>query len=391
MSFQTDFQAASPLPPSQGGSAMRRIDARIIAAALIGLAVLALGAVVVLRDDQPARNQQAVVTSSQTPVVSDSLSVPVVPPSLSQTPTPTTSSATTTTSTPPTTPKAQPTTQAAPAGSFALGRRPFSASSSWNTAVASSARYTKLAWPAPGAPTGIYWVNWEEWTPAVLYSKPSDPLVTVQTPSSWGWPAQTLKIHLPTGVSGAKGTDGELIVIDGDMVHNFFQFKRTSDTTATAQAYGGSNAVTGIGWADPVTKRGGGVVGAGSSQLAGLLVEAEVKAGEINHALQMGVAQPLQAPGFAGDATSGDGHSPTGIVQVGQRLAIPPSTPMPSGLTPLGQKVFRALQKYGAFDIDTASTTTTMFRAQNNGFDKASINGLREDVKTLIPLLQRVN
>lgn len=265
--------------------------------------------------------------------------------------------------------------------------RPFAATSSWNTPVPANASYSKLGWPAP---TGYnYWVNWDQYTAAIHISKPSDPLVQVKMPSSWGYPAQTLGIHVPAGVTGAKGTDGEILVIDGAMVHNMWQFKRESATAGSCTAYGVADTVNGSGWGTKNPFKGAGIVAAGASQLAGLLVQAETDAGEIEHALQIVLDAPLQKPGAVGEAINSDGKSPGGIGQEGERYAIPRGAAMPAGLSPLGQKVFRAFQKYGVFNIDVAYGVTTL-RAQANAYDGATIDALRKDMSKLIPSLEKV-
>jgi hypothetical protein len=195
---------------------------------------------------------------------------------------------------------------------------------------------------------------------------------------------------MPLAANGAAGTDGELLVIDGSIVHNFWQFKRTSATTATASSYGATNISTGSGWGSKSPFLSAGIVAAGSSQMAGLLVQSETDAGEINHALELTVDSGLVKPGFVGDAISGDGGSVSGIVQEGQRLAILPGTPMPSGLSPLGQKVFRALQNYGAFPIDVAGGTSNL-RAQANAYDAQTMTNLWHDMSKITPLLQKVS
>jgi hypothetical protein len=281
----------------------------------------------------------------------------------------------------------QPDATKPPPGSWSLGQVPFAPSSSWNTAIPAGATYTKLAWPAS---TGYnYYVNWDAYSPAVYDSQPTDPLVQVAIPANWGWPAGNIPVRLAAGVTGATGTDGEILIIDGTTVHNFWQFNRTGTNTATAQAYGRADVVTDSGWGSKSPFLSAGIVATGSSQLAGLLVQAETDAGEIEHALQIALDSALQKPGFTGEAIAGDGSSPSGIAQEGQRLAIPPGISMPSGLSPLGQKVFRAMQKYGVFDIDVAGGTTVL-RAQANAYDATTINNLVKDVQLLIPLLQLV-
>ena len=178
-------------------------------------------------------------------------------------------------------------------------------------------------------------------------------------------------------------------MIDGDIVHNFWQFKRLNLTEATARSYGATNVITGNGWGHASPFLGAGIVAAGSSQLAGMLIRAETDRGEIAHALQISIDMSLAKPGHIGEAISGDGHNPNGLVQEGQRLAIPPAVPMPEGLSPLGQKVFRAYQRYGAFVIDVAGGVTNL-RAQANAYDRATITALQRDLPRITPMLERV-
>lgn len=270
---------------------------------------------------------------------------------------------------------------------FVLGQRPFAQSSSWNTPIPAHATYTKLNWPPS---TGYnYSVARDGYAPPVYVSSPSDSPVRVTHPAAWGYPAGTITVRIPPDAKGAAGTDGELLVVDGDIVHNFWQFKRLDPTTASAQAYGAANVLTGSGWGTKSPFRSAGIVATGSSQLAGLLVQAETDRGEIEHALHLAVDKTLAKPGFTGEAISGDGVNPNGIVQQGERLGIPPQTPMPDGLSPLGQKVFRAYRKYGAYVVDVAGGVTAL-RAQANAYDEATMMALWQDMGRLTPLLQRV-
>ncbi len=290
---------------------------------------------------------------------------------------------TTTTPPPPPPPSALP----SPVAGWALGKRPFAPSSSWNTKVPAGASYARLQWPAP---TGYnYGVAWDSYSPAIQAGASTDPVVHVSVPAGWGWPAQTVDLRLPQGVTGATGTDGEILMIDGTTIHNCWQFKRTSTTTASCSAYGRTDVVTGSGWGTKSPFLGAGIVATGSSQLAGLLVQAETDAGEIEHALQITLDFPLQKPGAVGEAISSDGGSQTGIAQEGDRLAIPSTMAMPAGLSPLGQKVFRCMQNYGVFDIDVSGGTSNL-RAQANAYGEAVIIALQADVKKLIPALQHV-
>jgi hypothetical protein len=273
-----------------------------------------------------------------------------------------------------------------PADQFVIGERPFAASSSWNTPIAEGAIYQKVGWPIAAR----FGVAWSSYSPAIYAASNSDPVVSVQYPPGWGYPGGVVDVRMPSDADGAVGSDGELLAIDGEVVHNFWQFKRLNLTEATARSYGATSVFTGNGWGRTSPFLGAGTVAAGSSQFAGMLVQAETDRGEIAHALQISIDMSLAKPGHIGEAISGDGHNPNGLVQEGQRLAIPPTVPMPQRLSPLGQKVFRACQRYGAFVIDVAGGVTNL-RAQANAYDRATITELRRDVSRIAPMLERVD
>lgn len=269
-----------------------------------------------------------------------------------------------------------------------LETRPFSASSSWNTAVKSDAAFTKLNWPSS---TGYnYSVAWDSYSPAVYVASNSDPLVQVTYPPGWGYPGGTVSVHMPTAANGAAGTDGELIVIDGDVAYNFWQFNRTGTNSGSAASFGAENIVTGDGWGSKSPFLSAGITAVGASELGGLVVKDETNDGSIDHALQLVVDAKLVQSGMVGQAISSDGSSASGIVKEGQLLAIPPGTPMPAGLSALGQQVFTALQKYGAYVVDVAGGTTNI-RAQSNAFDDATMTSLWHDMGNITPLLQGVS
>ncbi|WP_353184208.1 hypothetical protein [Bosea sp. (in: a-proteobacteria)] len=271
-----------------------------------------------------------------------------------------------------------------PAG-FTLGERPFAAAASWNTPLAASAVLERLDWPADA----LFGVAWSSYSPAIRVSAASDPLVSVAYPASWGRPPGHLAIRIPADADGARGSDGELLVIDGGTVHNFWQFRRLNPAEATAQAYAAADLVGGDGWGRASPFLGAGITAVGASQLAGLLVQAETDRGEIAHALQIAIDAAYAKPGYTGAAIGGDGLNPAGLVQEGERLAIPAATPMPDGLSPLGRKVFRAYRRYGAFVVDVAGGVTNL-RAQANAYDEATIAALRRDLPRISPLLRRV-
>lgn len=271
---------------------------------------------------------------------------------------------------------------------FSLSTVPFSSTSDWNTPVSTNATYTSLNWPSS---TGYnYSVNWDSYSPAVYVASASDPTVQVSVPSGWGYPGGTISLQVPASVTGAAGSDGELLVVDGNTVYDFWQFDRTSNTTATAASYAEANVATGTGFGTQSPFLAAGITAIGSSQLGGLLVQAETDTGQINHALELQVNSSLVASGFTGPAIAGDGSSSNGIVKEGELLAIAQGAAMPAGLSPLGQEVFHALQQYGAYVVDVAGGTTAL-QAQANGYSAATITALDQDLGSILPMLEEVN
>jgi hypothetical protein len=275
-----------------------------------------------------------------------------------------------------------------PNGNFVLGDRPFSDQSSWNKKVPSNAKYGNLSWP-PATPYN-YLAGWGGYTPSVEVSVSTDPVVQVQCPDSWGWPAETRSIRIKKGVSGAPGTDGELVVIDDQGVcHNFWQFVRTSDTSATCTAYAADNVTTGTGWGTKSPFKGAGITAVGASMLAGLLVEEETKKGVVEHALQLCVDEVLIRPGATGEAINSDGWSNDGIVQEADWLAIPRSAQKPSGLSPLGEVVWIALREYGSYVVDKTSMCSKI-RMQLNAYSQQIADDLTRDLGKMYPMLKKV-
>lgn len=123
--------------------------------------------------------------------------------------------------------------------------------------------------------------------------------------------------------------------------------------------------------------------------MAGLLIQAETDAGEIDHALNLRGDSTIVASGIIGEAISSDGGAQGGILKEGQKYAIPKTTAMPKNLSVLGQKVFRALQTYGAFVTDVSGGCTTL-GAQQNAYDDPTITALWHDSNAIIPLLKQV-
>jgi hypothetical protein len=187
-----------------------------------------------------------------------------------------------------------------------------------------------------------------------------------------------------------------LIVIEPDgTVYNFWQFNRTSATTATAVSYGEANVVTDTGWGKPggaaSAPLGAGTTAVGANLLDEVVVQAQTDTGAINHALGLYIGNDMLAPGYVAPAIGDDGTTRRAPLLEGELLAIPPGTPMPSGLSPLGQEVFTALQQYGGYITDRGGSVNSGVRFQQNAYDSTTMNAVSADMSTIFHLLKVVS
>lgn len=297
------------------------------------------------------------------------------------------------------TPTAAPVTTPAPAPAPAPSGTadvPFSAASPWNTPLA-----TGTPWrDEPRLRAEHWWVNYESYSIPVVRGSAGDPLVAVSVPASWGWPAGTLTLHVPVGVTGATGTDGALAVVSDGVAYDFWQFQRADATHASAAAYAEASTATGTGFGTAHPFLGAGIRAAGSSTLAGLLTGTDVTGpAEIRHALAVSLLGSELRSDFVPPAIANEGPGDTGTIPMGSRLGIPAGTPMPTGLSPLGQRIWRALVTYGAFVVDQhGGSSPVILYADPLSVPAGSIgpvrefwNGVPSDLDRIMPFVRVVS
>jgi hypothetical protein len=279
-------------------------------------------------------------------------------------------------------------------GNAMLATRPFVSSSLWNTAIPTTgATYTNINWPAT---TGFnYSVAWPSGGPGIYFASASDPALAVTVPATWGWPGGVINTHLPSGITSATGSDHEILIVDvdGDTIHNFWNFVRQDDNHATAGAYGAASYSTGTGFGTSSPFKGVGITAIGSNEWGGLICAAQIAAsgGVINHALHIVTDGAITLQGFVAPAISSDGSQTSGsggVVVEGWRVAIPRTTTMPSGLSTLGQQIFVAMQNYGAYITDVAGGVTNL-RVNINDFDDPTMTAVWHDMNQIMPLSKR--
>lgn len=99
-----------------------------------------------------------------------------------------------------------------------------------------------------------------------------------------------------------------------------------------------------------------GLSASGISYLALTITEGDVASGHIGHAIALQVPRCNR---YVYPADRGDCGQDPGQPAEGQWFRLPAGLPMPKGLTPFAQMVFRALQGYGAVVVDFAGAVMT--------------------------------
>jgi hypothetical protein len=206
------------------------------------------------------------------------------------------------------------------------------------------------------------------------------------------------------------GTDVDHILVVVDPVSgNYVEVWQASVNSATrtvtniagTPGWATGNAITGPGAGTMANNDG--VRAANFSWAGGLITGADIAANRIDHALVVALGSDvLKGGGTSGSgawrapATAWDAGYWSGPIQMGSRLGIPAGTPMPSGLSPLGVAMFKALQTYGAFVGDFAGGSWPNFYADGHTVgsnDACSLfcywnyNG-SSDMEKLAPLLR---
>lgn len=171
---------------------------------------------------------------------------------------------------------------------------------------------------------------------------------TVNSPA-WGpdpFGGQT--IPLTANYTPSSGSDGAMAVIDrsANKAYGFWQYSWNGGRPQTA--WGGVAALDGPG-------NGDGATGAGVSRAAGVVRAKEIAAGVVNHALVFSTDMGNCSGTFRHPATKTDGRSSSSAcLPEGARVQLDPSVDLDAipGITK-GEKIIgRALQKYGAINID---------------------------------------
>jgi hypothetical protein len=264
--------------------------------------------------------------------------------------------------------------------------RPFADASPWNTPVPAGAQYVMPLTPG-GANLDL--ATSGGGTPWITVKAGPTVYDVAGTVPAWTFTdrprGKTYSIRVPSNFAVSQSTDLHAAVVNDDTVWSLFQVTNINPTARTADVgLAVPCSLTGSGWGSGTTKAG--VRACGSSDLGGNISGKTLAAGRVPHALALlhngsVLAHPPVTPANSEDSwalnPAPDGYrgrqDAFGCHQ-GTRMAIPTSTPMPTGLKPEQITVWRALVEFGAFWTDATGAFAMYADATVNATQEANLN-----------------
>jgi len=283
---------------------------------------------------------------------------------------------------------------------------PFSADSPWNTPLAATATYSDRNAPCtvdltdPSVSTGISALYWSQ---PIYVAKPEDPWTDMGLDPTNGLPPYGLdpsihhnnpvaEMRVPADATPALPTyqaepltDAHLNIIDEThrFVVEMWRAKRIGSSKIVAFTMV-KNDLRGPGLGT------GGSRAYGGSALGGLIRRGELGEG-IHHALSFCIPRSKQKccePVWP--ATTVDGKAQgtyLGHIPLGQLVALPPQVDLKSlALRPQGYAIAKALQDYGAYDVDSGGG----FAIYVEPTAADELGRAEEDLRKIRPLLRCV-
>lgn len=206
-------------------------------------------------------------------------------------------------------------------------------SSSWVSVLANNSAYSEIS------------MNSTSWSIPVYRAAASVATKSIRITNS----NKTIQIPFASNYRPSQDTDAAIVIVDqqSGCMYDLQGFDPTSMSAVASASY---HAYTGSGGHTAGPSHAGGEF----SRVAGLITPSDVAQGQIEHALRFAI--PGGGDRFYYPGTRTDG-TVTGGPPQGVRIRLDPSVDLSSyGLTPFQKMVATALQKYGAFNSDTAST-----------------------------------
>ncbi|MDH6196788.1 hypothetical protein M2272_003441 [Mycobacterium frederiksbergense] len=168
--------------------------------------------------------------------------------------------------------------------------------------------------------------------------------------TTWGpCPFAGMQVPIPDGARPSPGSDGAMVVVDEATQRSYEFWQATFADGQWSASWGAINDLSGTGW-------GGNSTGSGASRLGGVIRIAEIAAGDIPHALALQTdstcATEFRVPAVKTDGTS----TGSDCIPEGARVRLDPTVNLDSlNLAPAVRAVARALQRYGAYVVDSGA------------------------------------
>lgn len=256
--------------------------------------------------------------------------------------------------------------------------QPFASNSIWNTAIGSGATFessggTKTAKLLSG---GTYINSNNGYSISVNIASTSDPTATVSVSS----PSNTFSHRMPTGATISAGSDGNLDVVVGQYLYEYWQVTKNSNTSYSANSgYKVDLLGSGINT---------GIRAASFSTLGGLIRATELTNLSITHAIVMAIPTSYAKHGYVWPAASEDWNGSTaysGTIPLGSLFSIPGTVNLNSlGLTNQGLALARALQDYGVYVGDTSSQVTLYAEPSVQANNGSGYNNMLSDWQNIL-------
>jgi hypothetical protein len=212
-------------------------------------------------------------------------------------------------------------------------------------------------------------INSARWAPLVVEAGGTNVVTTkmVCRQSECGPIAERVPrtLALPPQTKPDPRYDGWLSVIDREkgVAYDFWRARRQSDDTISYQ-FAKTWKLGGPGFSKPVSEdpsRAPGARGSGLPLFAGVIGPAELRTGEINHALAVSVPG-LARRAYVQPASVTDGVGSVNSLPAGARLRLKNSAlagaKLKEGSRASAEAILVALRKYGAIVVDRASVPT---------------------------------
>lgn len=274
------------------------------------------------------------------------------------------------------------TTAAAPEPAPTPGTRdprywPFATSSPWNMPIGSGVQFesttSKCTQSIRNTSYGAT-VNSSAWSHPAYIASFSDPIGPLYQNGVF-----VRNTNLPPGLVPSSGSDANVHIINPSGRYVDEMWVTTAMNGGWNAKYLVRNDVYGSGVNN-------GVRAAGVSAIGGLIRSGEFSKG-IPHAVALAVTRAQQQDGYIWPATSQDNFIDStyaGGIRAGQLMAIPGHIDVTTlGLSPQGLQLARAMQNYGAYNVDSAGNVAAYAEPKAAG----EVGGAATDIKLLRTLL----